>query len=595
MSRSTRQNSRVGLADTTSANPNVLRTLTKLAAGTAIKVSFIGDSGLEGNTVTTPGTDDAASRFCAGLQARFGATVTKSNRAVSGHTASWAMDPSLFSPTKFALALSDVADLYVIGFGHNDIRSDIISSAFLPGTGYPVAASRSAIEHMVRRIRLEVPEADIIITNEWPYTGTSTSSNTALVAHGNVLRRIAAQYGCAFVDYYAALLALGVNSGREDTYIWPTGATGGNASGQHPNDAGHAVWSNQLLATLPRTTTLPAAPTPGPVPQPIFGAERYTATQWLTIPVFTGPVLPARWRLLGAGWSAAATTPSTTSTVNDSIEVQAVGTEIVLRIDTGPTGTVKVEVDGAVYNASLNLAALGSGQARFPFTGLAPGAHRIVVTLLSGSMTFRGALYMPCVGQRIPYDSALLTYTGTWANTASDSKVFDKVTNSTSTVSDTVTVQFVGTALAFSGLLYAATHIVGVTVDGGTEASQEWNSGGTLTQQGGRMIVSGLSYGRHIVVLRLASASRSLGVSHFFAYDETRTQRPTRMGGLAVVAEAVDFGNSLPAAPFVLHSPDDATSTSPASVTAATTSGLTFAGTASSRHRWMAETTRMAY
>jgi lysophospholipase L1-like esterase len=596
VTRQTRKNAPVGALDV-SADPNLLRVLAKLSAGTAIKVAFIGDSGIEGNTVTVPGTDDAASRFCAALTSRFGVTVTKSNRAVGGHTPQYAMDPSLFSPTRFALALTDAADLYVISYGHNDIRSDLVSSAYLPGTGYPLAASRAAIEHMVRRIRIDVPEADIIISSEWPYTGGSAGNNPTLSAHGNMLRRIAAQYGCAFVDYYQYLVGLGVGAGREDTYVWPTGAVGTNASGQHPNDAGHAAWADVLLSTLPKVATVPPAPGAPALRSPAFGADRYTQAGWQQAVLFTGAIVPARWRV-GGTWTSTTTTPTTSSTAASFVEVQAVGTEIVLRLDTGAgQGTVKVEVDGAVYNASLDLATVGTGQMRLPITGLAPGAHRVVVTVISGSLTFRGALYLPCIGQRIPYNSALITYTGTWTTTAADSTVFDRFAQASTTINDTAAVSFIGTSLTVSALLYNVATIIGVVIDGGTETFQDWTTGGTAAQHGGRTIVSGLPYGRHTVTLRITSTSgsRALSISNFFAYDETRTTRPTRLAGLGVAGGSIDYGNSLATTPLVALSADDATSTVPPAATSSTAAGFTISGTASSRHQWVAEGARSAY
>lgn len=577
-------------------HPALSRVLAKLLTGTAISVSFIGDSGLEGNTVTTPGTDDAASRFCTTLASRFGATVTKHNRAVSGYTAAYAMDPTLLSPTAWANALGDRADLYVIAFGHNDTRSDQVTSQYLPGNGYPLAASRAAVEHMIRRIRLDVPEADIIVSDEWPYTGGATSANPSLQAHSASMRRIAAAYGCAWVGFYEALVALGVGAGRDDTYIWPTGASGGNASPQHPNDAGHRVWANLFLALLPRTTDTVVVSPPMVPATAVFGAERYTHnSSWLTMPVFAGTVIPGRWRAIGT-WTSSSTTPTTSSTASSQIEVQAIGTEIMLRLDSNAgQGTVKVEVDGVVYNASLDLSVFSGTQSRFPITGLNPGAHRIVVTVVSGSVTFRGAHYLPCMGHRIPYNSPLITYTGTWSVASVDSAQFDRLSEITSTTSDTATVTFVGTGLAFSGLIYSAVNSIGVTVDGGTESVQSWSSSGTSAQPGGRLVVSGLSYGRHTVVIRQASAGRSLQISHFFAFDETRTARPTRLAGLAVVGDVVDFGNSLPAVPAVQLGADDSTSTAPGYPTSISVAGFTVNGTSAARHAWTAESGRHAF
>jgi lysophospholipase L1-like esterase len=577
------------------AGRGVSRVLTKLVTGKNITVSFIGDSGLEGNTVTTPGTDDCASLVCSTLSSRFTVTATKQNRAVSGYRAYSSMNPGEASPTKFSQALGDKADLYVLAFGHNDIRSGpSLGAAYLPGTGYNNASSMRAVEHMIRRIRIDVPSADIIVSNEWPYTGTSNGSNVDLKAHGNELRRLAAAYGCAFVDYYGTLQAKGVTGTTpttDDVYVIPTGQT----FAQHPNSAGHAVWANAILDLLPAgATPQPESPT---LPVPSYGGEKYTHAGWVAMPVATNAVRTYRtsgYRLVGS-WAGTSTLPQTSTTAGDYIDAQFIGSELVVRIDASSSaGHIKIVVDGKTYNADLNLTALGTGQYRFPLD-VGPGIHRVLITVVSGTVIFRGLEYLPSMGKHIPYDSALLTYTGTWGAATAAAEAFNGNYRSTSTVNDTLTVEWVGTALWLNGYVYNAANIIGVTNDGGTETTFDQNSGGTAAVQGGWQVTSGLPYGRHTTVIRQASAGRAFQVSGLLAYDETRTERPRTLRGVTVAGESPVFPVALPGRPMLTLAPADATSAVPPYVTADTAAGFTANGTASAKALWVAETNRIAW
>lgn len=574
------------------------RVLAKLQTGQSIKVALIGDSGLEGTTATTGNA--FADKIKATLEARFGVTVTVSNRAVSGYRAYSPLNPGEASPTRFSQALTDDADLYVISFGHNDIRSQgVFGAAYNPGTGYPSAASIASIEHMVRRLRVERPGADIAISNEWQYTGASSASNTVLTPYNNALRRLAAAYGCAFLDYWQALADLGVtgsNATADNTYIHPTG-TGG---AQHPNDAGHAVWAATLTDQLPADATVPPE-SPQISPRPLFGADRHTHAGWVAMPAAAGGVRTAGtdgYRLSGS-WAGTATLPVTTTTANDFVDVQFIGSEVVLRIDGGAgQGHIKIEIDGAVYNADLDLAPIGTGEHRLPITGLTPGVHRVKVTIVSGSVTVRGFDYLPAMAHYIPYtDTGALTFTGTWAAVGANSDLYASNSNRSTTLNDTVTVEWIGTTLVCNGFGYGSTtHSVGVATDGGTEVVRDIaNPSPAANGATSWTVESGIPYGRHTTVIRLNQTGRALDVSAMTAYDERRTERPTSLRGLTRSAAAVKFPAALSAKPVVRLTPDDATSTAPPYPSAVTTTGFTANGTASARHLYEVEAGRVAY
>lgn len=572
------------------------RVLTKLQTGEDITVSLIGDSGLEGTTATAG--NDFASEVKATLEAAFDGTVTVNNRAVSGYRAYSPLNPGEASPTKFSEALDDAADLYVISFGHNDIRSQgVFGAAYNPGTGYPSAASIASVEHMIRRLRVEQPDADIALSNEWHYTGASVASNTVLEPYNNALRRLAATYGCAFIDFWQALADAGVTGSTpatDDLYIHPSGG-----SAQHPNDAGHALWAatltDQLGATarvVPESPSLPALA--------LHGAERHTHAGWVAMPAAAGGVRTYGtdgYRLTGS-WAGSATLPLTTTTVNDAIDVQFIGTECVIRLDGGAgQGHVKIVIDGVNYNSDLDLAPIGTGQHRLPITGLAQGVHRIVVTVLSGSVTFRGVEYLPAHVRSFKYDSALITYTGAWSALGADAQYYDGNTWHTSTNGNSFTVSFIGTGIGVNMLGYGSTtHGVTVAVDGAAAVAEAWGvTNQTGNQAHWRTIVSGLPYGRHTVTVTLNQVSRFLAVSRFVVFDEQRTLRPTSFAGLAVTGAAITHPQALPSIPAVTITPDDATSTVPGYPSANTTAALTVGGTASARHSYRAEVARIAY
>ena len=567
----------------------VSRVLAKLHGAQPVKITTIGDSWFEGLTISTPG-NDFLSRLEVLLNTRFGSTITKTNRAVSGYSAFQAMDPGTLSPTKFSQALADASDLYVICFGANDAAS-VVVSAYTPGSGYPAAAFKGAIEHMIRRIRTEVPGADILVSNQGPMTGSSHSSDGNLETYRRAIREVASAYGLGFIDFNAELIALGADGTHpafDDLYIWPVG----HAWANHPKDEGHRVWAEAALQFFPNDR-LPAPHAPTIPAQPVFGAERYTGTPWVAAPI--GRVNGFAGAKYVGSWSAATTAPQTTTTVGDQVELMFIGSEAILRLDS-TVGHVSITVDGEPLNMDLDLAAFGgAGQARrFPITGRDPGIHRVVVTLLSGTLTFRGASYLPAIGQQIKYDSPLVTLGGSWVDIGSAGEPYWEGTALQGDNTDYVEVTFIGTGLQVQCSRFDFTLNYTITVDGGTPYTEGWNAGGGGHIPGAKTIVKGLPYGRHTVRVAIG-ASTTLRVSAFFAFDETRTQRPSSLAGVAVTGESVKHPIALPTVPAVQITPADATSTVPPYPSVNTTASLTVGGTASAKHAWRLETGRLAY
>lgn len=565
----------------------VSRVLAKLHGGQPVKITAVGDSWLEGLTVNTP-SNAFMPRLEALLEARFGSAVTTTNRAVSGYSAYRVLDAGSNSPTKFSQALTDAADLYVICFGANDAASAVVS-AYTPGSGYPVPAFKASIEHMIRRIRIDVPGADILLSNQGPMTGSSHSSDGNLETYRIAIREVAAAYGLGFIDFQAELINLGANGttpAKDDLYIWPVG----HAWANHPKDEGHRIWAEAALQFFP-ADRLPAPHAPTVPAQPFFGAERYTGSPWVVAPIGRANG-SAGIKYIGS-WAAATTVPQVSSTAGDQIEFMFIGTEAIIRLDAG-VGSVSITVDGEPLNMNLNLSAFGTGERRFPITGRDPGIHRVVVTILTGTVTFRGASYLPAIGQQIKYDSPLITYGGSWIDIGTAGEPYWEGFAYQGDNGDYVEVSFVGTGLSVQCSRFDFTLNYTITVDGGTPYSEGWNAGGGGHIPGAKTIVKGLPYGRHTVRVAIG-ASTTLRVSAFFAFDETRTLRPNTLAGLSATAEAVRHPIALPTVPAVQITPSDSTSTVPPYPSSNTVSTFTVGGTASAKHSWRLDSGRLAY
>lgn len=477
----------------------------KLDQGLDVKIVAIGDSILEGNTTTVPGTDDALSLITAELDAANAGTVTKSNRATSGYTAA-----NTFISGRVASAIADAGDLYIIGFGHNDLRSDYRT----PGTGYPKAAMVRSIEKIIRRIRDEVPGADIVLMLENPYTPVANTSNPYLVAQNDLLRPLAAFYGCALADTYQPFIDLGDFS----SLMADTG---------HPNTAGHRLMADTIKALIPDSgQSLPPAIPSGD----LYGAARvsrswesYTANQAAAAPTQGG-----RYVVSGAGWSSTTTAPHTSSTVGNSVRVISFGDEALLRLDCGAgQGTVTIDVDSALSAYTIDLSTYDNGQRTLPITGLGPGPHSLVIKVASGSVTFRGLDVRARQGTSYsisPTDTAKVVRTGTWTeNTALGTSSPSGASISSTVLGDSIAVTFFGTGLVMAHNRYTTSHTFDVAVDGGAASSLTVNAAAAGGVWGPSQIVSGLPLGKHTVSIKSTGARNAFTVYDLTAIDETTT------------------------------------------------------------------------
>lgn len=581
------------------------RVLAKLVTTQNIAITVLSDSILEGATVTSDGGstdaatrtytsattsvgDDCMAQLAFNLATNYAVSVTKTNRSHSGYTAADQMNLARDSPSRLALAITDAADLYIISHGHNDIGSDINS----PGTGLPKAASWQATEHMIRRLRREVPAADIIIATETPYNTASTSTNVYLKAYNVGLARLAAEYGCRLIDIYSAIVA----TGSVDTYILPIGDPYAN----HPGKVGHAFMYARFIEAFPLTAPIGTESPPVIPDTALYNADRYTYGSWSS--TTTGPsrtLSTSGYRLAGT-WSGT-NAPNTSSTANDVIECQFVGDACLLRLTCGSgQGTVKITTDGVTSYASLDLSTVASGGANtyfVPLTNLGWGMHVIRITILSGSVTWGGLLWAPSASDYMLPSSSRVAYTGTWSNASGNSAYWSGVVYSTTTQNDYFTVDFVGTGLALNIYRYSSTGgpNITTTIDGGTESANinlAVAAVGPTNYPTGYVVTSGLDYGRHTCKVKLNEAGRSIDFGGAFTIDERHYQRLTRQSGVAYVGEAIVYPVAYANRPLLTITQNDgiwAGLDPPPYATSPTATGFTVAGSTGACVTWQAE------
>jgi lysophospholipase L1-like esterase len=202
--------------------------LLKCAGKENVKISLLGDSigagVISGGTVTAGAA--YLNRLETAIEAKYSIACTIYNNAVAGHS----VFDAFRGVNKFNIALGNSADLYILSFGHNDIKSDLTG---MSPYGYTKINSITALERMIRKIKVKLPNADIMLVSETPYPEESTFDeyNSVLLVYNNEMRKLANMYDVLFVDAYGAFIAKGswnayINNAPNDT---------------HPNDDGHEL------------------------------------------------------------------------------------------------------------------------------------------------------------------------------------------------------------------------------------------------------------------------------------------------------------------------------------------------------------------
>ncbi|MDV6299944.1 SGNH/GDSL hydrolase family protein [Dietzia maris] len=355
---------------------NLARVVERMRSGQPVTIAAIGDSIFEattqmpeGGTIAAAG-EDMLTKVVAGVESQFGVDATGSNQAKSGHTV--AMGPLSLM---WNAAVAANADLYLIMYGSNDINSDLTAE---PVPGYRLEDSIAGLERLFRRIRTEVPKADIAVALSPPYKGSlGASNNAAKTAYNRRVRDVAAAYGVEVIDVWQAFV---------DTPDYQNALM---ADTTHPNAAGHTVMAETILEHLPADKTLAASRSVAAIPaRGLAHPERVdtsvgdTGAQSLLAPAASGMyVLSGTFTTDGSY--------RVSSTVGDSVGGSGLFTEVYVMLDTSAATGLRatLTVDGVAVFTDTPLTTGKQGQYWVPMaTGLSPGNHTWSLTITAGTL-----------------------------------------------------------------------------------------------------------------------------------------------------------------------------------------------------------------
>lgn len=523
----------------------------KLQTGQPVAITFLGDSVLEGTTVTvgggTLGTDDAISLIRSTLAANWpNATVTVQNRAHSGTT------QLVETRREWANALADNADVYVISGGKNDIAAYTVG---LPGSlqGQTYASSHALIESKIAELRQVKPDSAIVLMTENPYSAASTAANTYLANWNAGLARLADAYQCEFVDGYGAFTARGSWDGLLSDGVHPNGAAGGSIN----EVSGHALLAQAFMAHFPASFTAQASTATELRLEPPGKTRLYNPWKYsrLGVVAMTAAAAVAYAPKLSKVGSWTGSGPWTTSTAGDFMIATINGAEAFLDMVLGSgQGTVDILVDGTPVYTSFDLSnvALNNGKLlQMPALGL--GWHYIVIKVISGSVTYNGIVFPQGRAQFLNKDSASIVNASMGTPGAGVSSSPGDGTYIPSAIAGTQTVTFVGTGIAIHSWRSAGGGGTGfftsATLDGVALTSPIPINGSSDYQYIRHQLASGLAYGKHTLVLTWSATG--INVTGFDVFDETPTLRPAQLQGWAGAAEVVKYGQAFPQAPLV--------------------------------------------
>ena len=550
------------------------RLLAKLAAGTAITVSVMGDSIYQGSTATTPGTDDAVSLFCTHLHTTWGSTVSKQNRAQGGRTVwqEWV--------EKGSDLLADRADLYIIAMtGKND-------AAYEAGYyyGQKRESSIAMLESIVREIMFRRPTADIIIASGNPY-GYAGTVNTSQKAHSAALAKIAAAYDLPYADGWG---------------VFPRETAGGDVAdgtyltdGVHPNSLGHAVLADELIACVPDTYTpararsasvragLPPTTSVVPVYRTMAGTTTSTSagttanTDRLINPSFTGT------------WTSGSSAPWVSSTANAAAWIMAKCTDLFVDLKCGTSqGVVDLILDGTVVANNLDLSTYDDGKWLTVGQNMLPGVHHAEVRVVSGSVEIQGWGYNHAPCEFVPIDSSRITAASMGAS--SNLNQYYAIKSNQSANGASLTLDFIGTGVmieasapdnANPGYYFSSITVDGVALSSPTWPPMDSDSAASVALTG----MTGLEYGKHTIVVTFQASGMYVG--GFSVIDERVTERPDVCEGIAKVGETVRFAHRYASAPVVTVT---STTANVATASTVTTTSFLVGGTSGDVVYWLA-------
>lgn len=551
-----------------------LKTLAKLAAGTAIKISVLGDSVPQGSTASVPGTNDFVSLLCSGIASRYSVTVTKDNQALGGRTAWWQI------VEKLQTVIDSKADVYILGLtGKNDGPYEY-ATGITKYIGQKRTASLAMIESAIRILRTKRPDADIVIMSGNPYGSASTSANTAQKAYSQGLARLAAHYGLPYADGWNATVVSG--------QIYAD--AGDLTDGVHPNDSGHQKLANAALALFPAgydpSVTL-AAPVLA-LPERVYKSKHAIMPKELTThgaTAYTDHVLnPAN---TAQSWTGSG--PWTTSTAGAYHLIKAKCTDFSWKFTYGADqGVVDLWVDGVAVATGLDLSSVTDVDQWLSVPDLSPGVHTFGVKVVSGTVTMERVGFNPAASEFIDIRDTRVTLSGMGANNdlgqywgQHSTQIADLATMSVTYVGTGLTVECYRSASGGGGYYFSSILTDGQALT--TLPLIQTSFGDSLLGYGSIDVVSGLDYGEHTTVFT-AQAS-GLYIGGFSALDERPELHLDVCAGYAKVGETVR-----PPLPFASTPSVTVTSTTAntASVSTASSTSFLLTGTSGDDVRWSA-------
>ena len=200
----------------------------RLAAHEPMKVVVLGDSISTG--LNASATGEVAPRQSGypelvtnGLAACFQTEVTLKNLSVGGKDASWGLK-------QMPAAIAEAPDVFICAFGMNDASGHVTPDTYT-----------EIIRQMLVQLRAARPECDVILVSPMTANPEWTHAEPALYpAYAAALKTLTGP-GCAIADVTAVWLALLERKGVLDL--------SGNGL-NHPNDFGHRVYADVVLATI---------------------------------------------------------------------------------------------------------------------------------------------------------------------------------------------------------------------------------------------------------------------------------------------------------------------------------------------------------
>lgn len=551
-------------------------TITKLNNKKPITIAGLGDSIMAGYYANN--NNGYMELLTSSLNIKFSVTVNLNNQGISGYTV---RDSIIYG--KLDVVDNTNADLYIISFGHNDIKSGL-NDTYKPGYGYPQNQSITDMEYIIRRLRNNHPNADILILGESPYYTTSIDSNLALQNYTKEMQLLAIKYSSLFVDIAPIFKA---NPNYDSELMYDAG---------HPNTNGHKLIASELLKYFIIGTIQNPRIYENPTTS-LFNQWKHSYKGWKKLNEGnTGD----RYRFYGSGWNGSVAT-NTGSFVDIVAKTNCIAVEIEITLNT----TLLLARDSinwysnytftSVYPTSPNRFWLTIPFDNSTVVNELVGVHSARLYLRSGSLKIHQVWSLESTHEFIPCDSPMLGLSTDLvvtpnANNSQINTYNDKYLVPNNLEGYSITIPFVGTGLGMDCQIPSDTSNFNVIIDGVEQSELVIGLAGSTGMQGGRLICNNLPFGKHSVTLTAKTGNVSKTyIGGFTVLDQRKLEHSQFYYGLAKVGENKNFGVAYDSVPFVMATGNGVYPTN------ATKLGFTLSGTTNEIGIWQAEGNKVVY